>query len=166
MFNDVELIRTDGFEGFVAIRDLRSSKLRAVPDKMGIYLVLRLSTDPPTFLEQSPAGHLAGEDPTVTVEELHANWVDNTIVLYIGKAGGPGLEANLLTRLSDYLSFGDGNKAPHRGGRLIWQIAGSQDLILCWKRTPKDVPDDVETDLITEFKAKHAGKRPFANLRK
>ena len=166
MFDDLELIKVAGFGGFVEIKDLRSSKLRTVPDKMGIYLVLRTSAKPPVFLEESPAGHLNGEDPTVTVEKLRTNWVDNTIVLYIGKAGGPGLDANLFTRLRDYLSFGAGNKAPHRGGRLIWQIANSEDLILCWKETPNDDPEDVETDLIAEFKSKHAGRRPFANLRK
>ena len=96
-------------------------------------------------------------NPNVPVSELENNWVNNTCVVYIGKA------TTLSKRISQYLRFGDGENIGHWGGRLIWQIKDSKDLQLCWK--PVDTnPREEEKRLIADFKRQYDGKRPFANL--
>lgn len=165
MLVDLESIRTAGFLGFLSIGDLRASNLRDVPDERGVYLVLRIGSAPPTFLERSPAGRFKGKDPTVSLNELRGNWVEGTPVVYIGKAGGPGMDATLRSRLGQYLAFGAGRHVGHRGGRYIWQLADSDNLVVCWRPTPNEVPRTVETRLIAEFKSSHIGRPPFANLK-
>lgn len=164
MLSDELQIRNAGFSGFVTIRDLRAARLRNVPEKAGVYLILRFANDPVEFLTVSSGGHFKNEDPTVALEVLRSNWITNTPVLYIGKAGAPGKKATLQSRLREYLDFGTGKRVAHRGGRLIWQVAGSEDLIVCWKHTPNEVPRSMEGRMIQEFKAEHGGRRPFANL--
>ena len=60
------------------------------------------------------------------------------------------------------MRFGSGKNVGHYGGRYIWQLADSDDLVVCWKC----VEDSrrVEAAMIAEFKKNHNGKRPFANL--
>lgn len=164
MFDDPELVRAAGFTGFRLVSELRATKLAAVPKRMGVYMVLRTKTDPPKFRKQSPAGHFKRKDPTVSVATLRDNWVESTSVLYIGKAGAPDEEVTLRSRLAKYLAFGSGSKVSHWGGRLIWQLADSDELVVCWKPTPNEVPAAAKQDLIDEFKASHSGRRPFANL--
>ena len=82
-------------------------------------MVVRTDAEPPTFLEQSAGGHFKGEDPTVPLTALTANWVDQASVVYIGKAD----HGRLRERLKEYASFGRGNRIGHQGGRLIWQLA-------------------------------------------
>lgn len=67
LFHDVEPIRQAGFCGFIPIRELRVTRLRLVPEVMGVYLVLRLRSEPPVFVYPSPAGHFKGKDPTVSL---------------------------------------------------------------------------------------------------
>ena len=99
MLDNLESIRSAGFSGFVPIREFRANKLRDVPNEMGVYLVLRLNSEAPIFLERNPAGHFRGKDPTFPVEELQRNWVPGTPVIYVGKAGGPAKDATLKSRL-------------------------------------------------------------------
>ncbi len=164
MITDLESIRAAGFSGFVSIRALRGNRLRDVPNEMGVYVVLRLTSGAPIFLEQSGAGHFKGKAPTVTVEELQRSWVLGTPVIYIGKAGEPAGGATLRSRLARYLAFGAGKPVGHYGGRLIWQLADAEDLVVCWKSTPTGDPRKVEQCLIEKFKGAHSAKRPFANL--
>lgn len=140
MLNNLDSIREQGFDGFLSIRHLRNTGLREVPDKMGVYLVLRVTPEAHEFLEKSPAGHFKGQDPTVTLEVLHENWINGAIVLNIGKAGAPGSSATLWSRLKQYLEFGAGKPVGHRGGRLIWQLKDAQDLVIVWKVIESDVP--------------------------
>jgi hypothetical protein len=49
------------------------------------------------------------------------------------------------------------------GGRHIWQLANSGNLLVCWKVTLHDVLRTVEKALIEEFERVY-GKLPFANL--
>ena len=59
--------------------------------------------------------------------------------------------ANLLkTRLSSYLRFGEGKFATHWGGRYIWQLKDSRELIVCWKTMDED-PRVVEKEMIAKF---------------
>ncbi len=134
-----------------------------MPKVPGVYLVLRTEKGKPVFLNKSIGGFFKGGDPTVHVQKLHDDWVNGTIVLNIGKAGGEGGQATLRSRLKQYMEFGAGKPIGHRGGRYIWQLAGSDKLQICWMPTPNDEPKSVEGRLIREFKSRY-GKRPFANL--
>ncbi len=162
-FDSVEGISAAGFSGFVKVSSLRESSGREIPAEKGVYLVLWLDNSPPKFLPQSTGGHFKGKDPTVSVSELEQKWVKGAKVLYIGKAGTRNGKQTLRKRIRQYLRFGQGKRASHRGGRYIWQLGDSKDLVFCWKPTPDQDPRLVEQALIQGFKTAY-GKRPFANL--
>ena len=154
-FNDIDEIKKAGFTGFKKMSDLflDSSML---PDTNGVYLVLNADNKPADFLSVGSGGHFKGKNPNVSLAELKSNWVANTIVVYIGKA------TSLKSRLRQYFGFGQGKNIGHYGGRLIWQISYSKDLVVCWKSLTTD-PREYEADLIRQFVSIH-GYRPFANL--
>ena len=154
-FNDIDEIKKAGFTGFKQMSELflDSSML---PDNNGVYLVLNIDNKPGEFLTVGSGGHFKGKDPNISLAELKSNWVDNTKVVYIGKA------TSLRSRLRQYFSFGQGKNIGHYGGRLIWQIKYSKDLVVCWKSLTTD-PREFEADLIQQF-VKTYGCRPFANL--
>ena len=57
------------------------------------------------------------------------------------------------------------SKAINDGGRFIWQLKNSPELIICWMcTTPDEIPRTVERELISMFRAANSGRRPFANL--
>jgi hypothetical protein len=161
IMESIDAIRQSGFEGFVTISALQTSNCGQVPDKPGVYLILRSSTAPPDFLSESVGGHFKGKSPTVAVSQLQGKWVENALVLNIGKAG-PG-KATLRSRLKQYFRFGRGEAVGHHGGRYIWQLAHSGNLLVCWKVTPNDIPRGVEKALIEAFETVY-GRLPFANL--
>jgi hypothetical protein len=154
-FNDIDEIKKAGFIGFKKMSELflDSSML---PDNNGVYLVLNIDNKPGEFLTVGSGGHFKGKDPNISLVDLKSNWVDNTKVVYIGKA------TSLRSRLRQYFSFGQGKNIGHYGGRLIWQIKYSKDLVVCWKSLTTD-PREFEADLIQQF-VKTYGCRPFANL--
>jgi hypothetical protein len=121
-----------------------------------VYLVVRQGRHSPGFLAANPGGRFKGKDPTVTADALAANWVEEAEVVYIGKAD------NLRRRLRQYKRFGDGAPVGHWGGRLIWQLEDAGDLLVAWRETPDEIPREVETRLIAEFRSAY-GKPPFAN---
>ncbi|MDR1201869.1 MAG: GIY-YIG nuclease family protein [Tannerellaceae bacterium] len=156
-FNNIEYLKQCEFDGFKSINELINDS-SSIPKEKGVYLILNPDKKS-DFLATGTGGHFKEKDPNVSIEELKQNWVDNTIVLYIGKAG------NLYNRIKLYLSFGQGKKKAHWGGRLIWQLKNSRDLIVCWKTLQEDDnPRTVESDLIKQFRSNYS-KRPFANLR-
>lgn len=160
-FKDIEQIKKAGFIGFKTMKELFTDS-SAIPKIKGVYLVLN-PTKKGEFLIVGTGGHFKGKNPNVSVSELKANWVDDTIVVYIGKAGKDGSNATLQSRLRQYFGFGQGKNVGHWGGRLIWQLKNSADLIVCWKALPTDDPRTVEADLIQDFVSKFSN-RPFANL--
>jgi len=111
---------------------------------------------PVNFAEQCCGGWFKGKNPTVTQDSLIANWVDDAEVVYIGKAD------QLMRRLRQFADFGAGKPVGHWGGRLIWQLANIDRLLVAWKETPDRNPIEVEADLISEFRQAY-GKPPFAN---
>jgi hypothetical protein len=133
-----------------------------IPKIKGVYLVLNPSKKG-DFLTTGTGGHFKGKNPNVSVSELKANWVDDTIVVYIGKAGKDGSNATLQSRLKQYFGFGQGKDIGHWGGRLIWQLKNSADLVVCWKALQTADPRTVEAALIQDFVSKFSN-RPFANL--
>lgn len=163
-FNNIDCLRKIGFEGFIPIAELKESKCKKVPDKRGVYLVIYTSDTYPIFLDESIGGHFKNIDPKEDTNVLINNWIENTKVIYIGKAGAENNKSTLKTRIWCYMKFGMKKKVGHRGGRYIWQIEDSDSLQICWKPTPNENPRDVERNLITEFENQF-GRLPFANLR-
>lgn len=160
-----EYLQSQGFEGFITIGEMMDGLRTLIPAQKGVYVVLRESESDPQFLAAGTGGFFKGKNPNVSVAELKANWVEGTPVLYIGKAGGSDCSATLQKRLDQYLRFGRGANVGHWGGRYIWQLADSKDLVVCWKPLVNEDPRDVELRMTADFKAVHGGKRPFANLK-
>ena len=148
-------LQMSGFSGWVTFPSLPSS---SVPDGSGVYVVVRPSPAPVTFLAVSLAGSHKGKNPTVVVPQLSVKWVPDTAVVYIGKA------TSLKDRLDDYRRQGAGNSAGHWGGRYIWQLSDWRELVIGWKSTDRD-PEDVECELLDEFESTF-GRLPFANLKR
>jgi hypothetical protein len=140
-----------GFEGWLPFAAIRTS---ACPSAGGVYVITYAG--PANFVERSCGGWFKGKDPTVPSDALLANWVEGAEVVYIGKAD------QLKRRLRQFADFGAGKPIGHWGGRLIWQLANPQALLVAWKETPGRVPAEVESDLIAAFR-RHHGKPPFAN---
>jgi len=149
-------LRSAGFVGFKSIASLRESKCAEVPSSPGVYMVLRTSGLPPQWLETSTGGWFKKRNPTVAVSVLEARLIQETPVVYIGKADV------LRKRLRDYLAFGSGKPVGHWGGRYIWQLGDADDLIVAWKVVEQ--PGVVEGELLRAFSARF-GALPFANLR-
>lgn len=162
-FSNIEIIKKSGFSGFTSISDLKENECENVSDLQGVYLVIYPFDTRPEFLKNSNGGYFKGKDPTVSKEILENNWVENSKVIYIGKAGGEN-NANLQSRIWCYMRFGQGEPVGHWGGRFIWQIEDSDALQICWKPTPNESPSEIETNLILKFENQF-GRLPFANLR-
>ncbi|MEH7224460.1 hypothetical protein V7112_11695 [Bacillus sp. JJ1566] len=161
-YNNLKSIKDYGFEGYIPVSQLMQDH-SIIPHIRGVYMVLYTPDYSPEFLMEGTGGFFKGKDPNVPLEELKDNWVNDTKVVYIGKAGGEKSSATLNSRIKQFLKFGSGKNVSHFGGRLIWQIENIDDLIICWKELPVDNPHDVKKHLIKRFTKIHR-KRPFANL--
>ena len=157
-----EGLQAFGFRGFVTFAALPGVD---VPRAPGVYCVLRPSAAAPVFLSHSPAGHFKGEDPTVSIADLQSQWVDGAHVVYIGKAnqGATGTRG-LRKRLDEYRAFGAGRPVGHRGGKRIWQLADSAELLVAWKTTVDEAATTTELELLAAFRQAY-GRLPFANMR-
>lgn len=155
-FQTIGDVEDSGFTGFISIEKLQN-ETSMVPSCSGVYMVVRSTKTAPQFLTEGTGGYFKKKNPNVSIEVLQSNWVNNSCVLYIGKA------ASLKKRLKQYLDFGKGCPVAHWGGRYIWQLEDATQLLLCWKETPNDDPKLIESALISSFKSFY-GVRPFANL--
>lgn len=152
-----------GFRGFVTFGELPGTD---VPRGPGVYAVLRESTNPPLFLKPGTAGRFKDREPSVAIERLTGKWVKHVDVVYIGKAT-PGRDGRrgLRQRLDEYRRIGAGEPVGHWGGRFIWQLGDSRDLLVAWKETPGEDAGTVESRMLAEFIADF-DVLPFANLRR
>ncbi|MDD1772975.1 MAG: hypothetical protein LUQ09_08665 [Methanomassiliicoccales archaeon] len=129
-----------------------------IDDGKGVYMVLYTGKERPEFLEVGTGGHFKERDPNVPIHALGSTWVDGAMVVYIGKTG-----SSLKGRIRAYMRFGQGKRVSHWGGRYIWQMVGSRELLVCWRPIPGSTdPRSVEASLLKEFE-KQYGKLPFAN---
>jgi len=161
-FNNIDELKNNGFIGFKKISELFFDT-SCIPTIKGIYIVLYQTKKPGDFLVEGTGGYFKRKNPNISIDLLKSNWVDKTIVVYIGKAGNDSSKATLKSRLSQYLGFGQGKSIGHYGGRLIWQLKNANDLVICWKPLVIEDPRKLENNLIQLFVSKY-GKRPFANL--
>lgn len=169
-----KLIDEFNLTNFVRVRDYLKSpreEMLKIPKKSGVYFVISpLNFNEETFINPGTGGHFKDRDPNIPIEELKLNWVKAADILYIGKAGGIRANGNpyttdLKTRIRTLLNFGNmNNKAPHWGGRYLWQYANSRELLIYWY-VCRDDQDAVllEKRLINDFKRQY-GKIPFANI--
>ena len=156
-FNSAAL-KSDGFIGFVSVEALRTAACAQIPDSIGVYVVIHHSIKRPKFLAEGPPLKRKGKAlPSFTNEQLSARWIDDTDVIYIGMAGEAGGKVTLRSRIRQYVAE---PPASHRGGRAIWQIADSKDLLFAWKIV--SAPAALETKMLADFRVLH-GRLPFAN---
>jgi hypothetical protein len=154
-------LKHDGFTGFRLLGEL---DINRIPQKPGIFAVLRPEGFEPQFLARSTAGIFKKKDPTLKAEALDAEWVDGADVLYVGKAG-PGSKGNrgLRRQIQEFVDFGKGKPPGHWDGRLIWQLAAARTLIIAWKELPVDRLNAAEAGYHAAFEEEY-GRLPYANL--
>lgn len=156
-------LRLNGFKGFKTIAEIVKNNYADIPKVKGIYILLHQDITP-EFVEVGPGGHFKAKNPNVSIDLLKENWIENSSIVYIGKAGAEDGNATLHSRLKQYFRFGHGSPVGHWGGRYVWQLKNCYDMVVCWKELPAGNPRDEESKLIKEFVNKY-GKRPFANLK-
>jgi hypothetical protein len=159
-------LKQDGFTGFRPIAEL---DINRIPQKCGIFAVLlpggpARSGSRPRFLAKSTAGIFKKKDPTLPADTLDAEWVDGADVLYLGKAG-PGSKGNrgLRRQIQEFVDFGRGRPPGHWDGRLVWQLAAADTLVIAWKELPVQDLAAAEAHYHAAF-AEGFGRLPFANL--
>ncbi len=144
-----------GFGGWVTL--VAFSELPNKPGRPGVYAVEYADGKPEKWPEQSCGGWHKGRDPSVSEDQMMANWVDGTTIVYIGMSTRP-----LSKRLGEFAKFGAGKNVGHWGGRLIWQLPHISALRVGWLELDGYSPAQMEDELIAEFRGLH-GKPPFAN---
>ena len=162
LFDDQTQMKKEGFSGFVSVAELQASNCSQVPEEPGVYFVLS-EDENPSFRPESIGGHYKGNNPTVSIIELETNWVHQVNVVYIAKAGTATGKRTLKLRIDELVRYGSGECIAHWGGRFLWQLENSANLIVAWKTTTGKDAGIVKKNLIRSFK-EHYGKRPFANL--
>lgn len=148
------------FEGFLKISEVISDNCKMIPAKPGIYIVFSSNRKMPVFCDSFKEFSI-DPIPARDLNTLWRNWIEETSILYIGKA------TNLRNRLKAYIKWGRGKKSAlgHKGGRDIWQIQNVDDLLLAWRVEEKENPEIIEKKMLDAFKERFK-KYPFANHRR
>ena len=152
-------LKDAGFVGWRTWAELRASQFAETPAGPAAYVVYRPSASDPVFLAANPGGRFKGQDPTVDPAVLEAKWVPGAHTVYIGKAD----VAN--RRLKQFARFGAGEPVGHWGGRYIWQLVDSDELLVAWHAVTWPEPArEYEKRALARFGELEDGRRPFANL--
>jgi hypothetical protein len=159
----IDQISIAGFSDPTTLAELRGTRCANVPSHSGIYLIERDAEGAPKFRIPSTGGWFNGLDPDYPLDIIQANWVVGAQIVYVGKAVG---FVGLRKRLRQLIDFGCGKPVPHRGGRLLWHLHDSDELLVRWRLCGPDEADRAETTAIADFKRSHRGLRPFANMNK
>ncbi|WP_426997378.1 hypothetical protein [Pseudarthrobacter sp. N5] len=161
MHLDKKTLTQDGFTGF---RSFAALEIMRVPQAPGIFAVLKPEGFEPRYLSKSTAGTFKKKDPSLTEAALAAEWVADADILYVGKASA-GSKGNrgLRKQVQEFVDFGRGRPVVHWDGRLLWQLADSQSLVVAWKELPPAEVNAAESSYHAEFRRIY-GRLPFANL--
>lgn len=156
-----QTLKEDGFTGF---RPITVLDINRIPQRQGIFAVLRPEGFEPRFLAKSTAGTFKKKDPTLPESALLDEWVPNADILFIGKAG-PGSKGNrgLRRQIQEFVDFGRGKPPGQWDGRLIWQLQDAGDLLVAWKELPVEALNAAQANYHAQFR-QHHGTLPFANL--
>ena len=119
-------LKDSGFAGFRPLGDL---DINRIPQRQGLFAIVRPSGFEPRFLAKSTAGVFKKKNPSLTEAELAGEWVTDADILFLGKAG-PGSKGNrgLRRQIQEFVDFGQGKPPGHWDGRLIWQLAVQSEL--------------------------------------
>ena len=156
----VSALRGQGFDGHVAVADLRRGNGDKIPDALSVYLVLRDSASNPEFLETGTDGHFKGKDPNIPIARLVDEWVEGSMVVYVDQTGNKS-KGTLKRRIGTVTRVGQGAAVGHWGGRLVWQLARADRLLFCWKEIADDDSRNVEKELIETFASTYGGRLPL-----
>ena len=159
MFKKDDFIE-NGFKGFYKVRDIREGRA-SIPPSKGVYIVYRDSVEYPQFLKLGTGGLYSGNNPNVEETKLKRKWVEGANLLYIGETG-----SHLNERIELLVEFGDGHNVRHWGGRYIWQLLDSSDLLIAYKIIEAGEPINNKKEMLEKFIIQHNGRLPFANLKK
>jgi hypothetical protein len=144
-----------GFEGFQTIATLYHDRAPSVSFGPGVYVILREEAGTPRFRVVGTGGHFKGRDPNVPTALLREKWVPGATVVYIGMA------SSIRDRVWSLVRFGNGQAVAHWGGRYLWQLPRSGQLIVAW--AGEATPRLKELELLGQFASEY-GSAPFANI--
>ena len=159
--------RAAGFTGFVTVGECIKNGLPSDPslNQCGVYLVCDLSGSVPALIPPDKARESGNVGKPWPVSRLKEKWVVGAEVLYIGLAGARS-SRSLRERLRDLIRHASGDTTdhgPHRGGEILWQLRGYEQLLVCWRPTETPpAPRRLERSLIASFE-NSLGALPFAN---
>lgn len=158
MNKEMEMFKAEGFEGFIRVAELRNNT-NVVPSEGGVYIVIRDSRGAPVFLGEGTGtpDERKSEPLNKPIPFLKANYVNESTIVYIGKGD------SLSKRIRQLLLFGAGKYRGHWGGRILWQLADAEELLIAWRITSGLNPRDVEKMMFREYENKY-GRLPYANL--
>jgi hypothetical protein len=152
---DSATLQVHGFQGWIPLLDFPDFGCK--PQKSGVYAVVYEAEAPVAWPSKSCGGWHKGRDPTVVPDQLMANWVSGSDIVYFGMTDRP-----LAKRINEFAKFGAGQAVGHYGGRLVWQLPEIRKLKVGWLERGDWVPRLMEGQLIAEFRRTY-GKPPFAN---
>ncbi|MDD2476938.1 MAG: hypothetical protein PHI32_13645 [Dysgonamonadaceae bacterium] len=148
------------FLNFYTFENLWLNGFRSIPNEKGIYIVMVPEQFDVQFLENTTAITTHnGKNLLYPACDLRTKYnSSDRKILYVGKAGGENNK--LRQRIRQYVKYGYGEANNHRGGRAIWQIKNSEQLLIGYHICEK--PRDEESILLAEYYSKY-GTFPVAN---
>lgn len=151
-------------EGFAGFRPLEDLDINRIPQRQGMFVILRPEGFEPRYLAKSTAGVFKKKNPSLSKAALADEWVADADILYIGKAS-PGSKGNrgLRPQIKEFVDFGRGRPPGHWDGRLIWQLADAEELLVAWKELPVEELNAALADYQARFIQTY-GRLPYANL--